>query len=335
MRRVTNAGMVVLAVAAVVSLIAATEEDQRRKEGEEAVLKSNSACMVCHIDFDDEELTVQHRKAGVMCAACHGPCLEHMDDEMAATRPDRLFGRAEVNKMCGECHGEHKNKEAVEAFRKEWHGRRRPNGQIITKDSICTDCHGRHVRLVAPMPQAKPASEGWTQLFNRKDLTGWKPVGNARWTVENGVLVGQQSDGLAGDLLTDKSYDDFELVVTFKVQWPANSGIWFRAPENGLGYQMDILDLKEYGCATGSIWSGDFLSKVADESIVNCEGWNTAAIAAVGDTIKVTLNGVIVANLKDNRSASGRVGFQVHAGDQYAKMKIMVREVKIRPRESL
>jgi len=315
---------------AMVLLVAASDEVQRRKEAEDAVLKSNSPCMVCHIDFDEEELTVQHRKADVTCAACHGPCLEHMDDEMAATRPDRLFGRAEVDGMCRQCHGEHKDQEAVDAFFHEWQGRRRPNGQLITKSSICTDCHGRHVRLLAPMPQAKASSEEWTHLFNGKDLSGWESVGKARWTVENGAIVGQQSDGNSGDLFTEKSYDDFELVVTFKVEWPANSGIWFRSPEGGVGYQMDILDPKEHGCATGSIWSGDFLSKVTDETIINHDGWNTADITAIGDRIEVALNGALVADLKDSKNSSGKIGFQVHAGKRYAAMKVMVREVKVR-----
>jgi len=329
-----KASMAAIAVVALF-LVSATDEEQGRKEAEEVVLKSNSACMVCHIDFDDEELTVQHWKAEVMCAACHGPCLEHMNDEMAATRPDLLFGRAEVDEMCLQCHGEHEDQKAVDAFLKEWYGRRRPNGQLITKDAICTDCHGRHVRLLAPMPQAQPASEGWTQLFNGEDLAGWKPVGDAKWTVKNGVLVGQQNDGQSGDLFTEESYGDFELVVTFKVEWPANSGIWFRAPGDGVGYQVDVLDLKEYGCATGSIWSGDFLSKVTDERVANREGWNTVDIAALDDHIRVTLNGVVVADLEDGKHRSGRIGFQVHAGEPYANMKIMVREVKIRPLSAL
>ena len=329
----TMAGAAALVMLGTVLVIGASDEEQeRRKEGEEAVLKSNSACMVCHIDFVDEELTVQHQEAGVMCAACHGPCLEHMDDEMAATRPDLVFGRAEVDKMCLECHGEHDDEGAVEAFLKEWLGRRRPNGQLITKDSICTDCHGRHVRLLAPMPQAEPEPKGWTPVFNGKDLTGWKPVGDADWSVQDGALIGQQSDGKSGDLFTEEGYDDFELLVTFRVQWPANSGIWFRAPDGGPGYQMDILDLKEYGCATGSIWSGDFLSRVTEENIINRDGWNTAHITAVGDHIKVTLNGIVVADIEDSKSAGGRIGFQVHKGEKYANMKIMIRDVRVRQR---
>ncbi len=334
------AAAIVLAAA---FLVAGSEDDQRRKEGEDAVLKSNSACMVCHIDFADEELTVQHRKARVTCAACHGPCLEHMDDEMAATRPDRLFGRAEVNKMCGECHGEHKNKDAVDAFLKEWYGRRRPNGQLITKDAVCTDCHGRHVRLLAPMPQAKPEAENWRQLFNGKDLTGWKPVGDAKWTVENGVLVGQQNNGQHGDILTEESYDDFELVVTFKVRRPANSGIWFRALDKLPGYQMDIVSPGNsfHENATGSLLSwgevgkvsdaaADCLSRVTDDSILNRDGWNTADIIAVGDHIKVTLNAAVAADLHDARHRRGKIGFQVHPGERFKDMKIMVREAKVR-----
>jgi len=327
----TKAGVAALAVAAGVVLIAATDEERQRiKEAEEAVLKSNSPCMVCHIDFDEEELTVQHQKAEVMCAACHGACLAHMNDEMAATRPDRLFGRAEVDEMCLECHSEHEDQKAVDAFFKEWKGKRRPNGQLIMKGAICTDCHGRHVRLLPPMPQATPPPKGWIQLFNGKDLAGWKAVGNAKWTVEKGVLIGQQDDGQSGDLFTEETYDDFELMVTFKVLWPANSGIWFRMPKEGVGYQVDILELREGGAATGSIWSGETLVRVTDETALNREGWNTADITAVADHIKMTLNGVVVADVNDSSNLSGRIGFQVHAGERFANMKIMVREAKIR-----
>src|SRR5262249_29682245 len=38
-----------------------------------------------------------------------------------------------------------------------------------------------------------PSSEGWTQLFNGKDLTGWKthPKDPGNWRVEDGAIVGQ------------------------------------------------------------------------------------------------------------------------------------------------
>jgi len=44
----------------------------------------------------------------------------------------------------------------------------------------------------------------------------------------------------------------------------------------------------------------------------------------------VRLNGVKVADLKDSKKLSGRIGFQVHPGGRYANMKIIVREAKLR-----
>jgi hypothetical protein len=67
-----------------------------------------------------------------------------MHDETMMTSPDILWGRKEVEKMCRVCHGQHKNPSAVEAFRKEWGGKKRENGRSINRESICTDCHGLH-----------------------------------------------------------------------------------------------------------------------------------------------------------------------------------------------
>ena len=61
-------------------------------------------------------------------------------------------------------------------------------------------------------------------MFNGKDLTGWQTTGNAKWTVEDGQLVGTQGDNNApGDLFTNKTYDNFELKVVYRVVWPCNT----------------------------------------------------------------------------------------------------------------
>ena len=187
--------------------------------------------------------------------------------------------------------------------------------------------------LPPALAQGKPADEGWIALFNGKDLQGWRAVGGAKWTVENGILIGQQDNGKPGDLYTERTFRDFELRCTFKMVWPGNSGIWFRSkPEQGqLGYQMDILDKKEYGCTVGSVWSRGFLAKNTDESIVNLDGWNDVTITCRGNHIVVVLNGHKVADITNDRYAEGRIGLQVHAGDKYKNMKIMVKEMKIRP----
>ena len=184
--------------------------------------------------------------------------------------------------------------------------------------------------LVIAQPTAPKFEPAWRQLFNGKDLTGWAPEGNAKWTVQDGVLIGEQNQGQVGDLYTKDDFDNFELSVTFKMVWPGNSGIWFRKLPGQDGYQFDILDKKEYGVTVGTIYSGGFLSRNEDESIVRLDDWNTAVIVAEGNHITATLNGTEVADLTNDKFATGKIGFQVHGGAQYANMRIMVKEAKVR-----
>lgn len=184
---------------------------------------------------------------------------------------------------------------------------------------------------IALAQQAKLVKEPlWTELFNGEDLEGWETTGNAKWTVQDGVLIGEQNQGQPGDLWTEDEYDNFEVSVTFKMVWPGNSGVWFRKPADAMGYQMDILDMKEYGCTVGTVYSGGFLARNEDESIVNLDGWNTVVIVADGPHITVTLNGTRTADITDDKFATGKIGFQVHPGEKHADMKIMVQEAKIR-----
>jgi len=105
---------------------------------------NNTACLVCHINFETEPITSTHLKKGISCARCHGVSYQHTNDEEAAAEPDILFGRAEVDAFCKKCHGAHKHPDAVKKFLAEWKGKRRPHGRLILADAICTDCHGLH-----------------------------------------------------------------------------------------------------------------------------------------------------------------------------------------------
>ena len=68
-----------------------------------------------------------------------------------------------------------------------------------------------------------------------------------------------------------------------------------------------------------------------DASLIDREGWNTLVIRAVGNRHVIFLNGQKVADVRDDTSERGRIGFQVHAGDAFATMKVLVREASIRP----
>lgn len=112
--------------------------------GSQDLPNNNGLCMVCHLDFEEDPIATDHLQRGITCAHCHGKSVAHMHDETMMTSPDILYGRTEVESMCGHCHRSHKDKRAVENFRAEWLGKKRENGRNITAESTCTDCHGLH-----------------------------------------------------------------------------------------------------------------------------------------------------------------------------------------------
>lgn len=177
---------------------------------------------------------------------------------------------------------------------------------------------------------AAPAEE---PLFNGKDLAGWKPEGNAAWKVENGCIVGIQGPNAApGDLFTEKEYGDFEVRVVYKVQWPANSGVWFRYQSPEKSYQADILEYKNPEAYSGTIYCPGkmFLAINKDPKLEKKDDWNTIVIRAQGDHLVVTLNGVVTGDVHEASFAKGRIGFQIHPGDEFKSMKLTVKEVVLR-----
>jgi hypothetical protein len=107
--------------------------------------------------------------------------------------------------------------------------------------------------------------EGFTALFNGKDLTGWHtpPLVKEYWSVEDGVL---KSLGLienwGASLSTKKSYRDFILMLSFRMPTISDSGINFRRliPEiPGFG-DMEQFNLRSKG-GMGHLESYYFLPK--------------------------------------------------------------------------
>ncbi len=139
---------------------------------------------------------------------------------------------------------------------------------------------------------------GWISLFDGKTLNGWRAEGKADWSARGGAMVGRQGPGnTPGDLYTNAEWADFELECEFKVQWPANSGIWFRRSATQPGYQADILDEAAYPDAfSGSLYAmgKGFLVKNTDPASIDKNGWNRMRIRAAGEEIVIGLNGKTV-----------------------------------------
>ncbi len=183
-------------------------------------------------------------------------------------------------------------------------------------------------------PGAGKDQAGFEMLFNGKDLTGWEASGDADWVVEDGCLVGKQGQNNApGDLFTEETYKDFIVTVTYRVEWPCNSGLWFRYQSPKKAYQADILEYKDPVCYSGTLYCPGkmFLAMNEDKTIVDREGFNTIKVRAQGDHIQIWINGHQVADVHDDTTDSGKIGFQVHPGEQFGPMKIVVRELLLKP----
>ena len=171
-------------------------------------------------------------------------------------------------------------------------------------------------------------------LWNGRNLDGWEVSGGAVWEVRDGVLVGRQGPGnQAGDLFTKETFDDFELRVTYRITWPANSGIWYRYRSPKEAYQADILEFRDPRAFSGSLYRPGklFLAINDDPTLVNREGWNTIVVRAFGPRHVIFLNGKKVADVREGTVRRGRIGFQIHAGKEFGRMRIEIRQATIRP----
>lgn len=88
----------------------------------------------------------------------------------------------------------------------------------------------------ASLPAAEAEGE-WKSLFNGKDLTGWTPVHEVTFTVQDGNL--RLVKGM-GWLRTDKEYQDFILEFEWRaLEEKYDSGIFFRSGLEGKPWPKD------------------------------------------------------------------------------------------------
>jgi hypothetical protein len=68
---------------------------------------------------------------------------------------------------------------------------------------------------------------GWKLLFDGHSFSGWQS-GADSWAIENGTLATRLKPKIETDLISRKSYGDFELVFDWKVSEGANTGVKYR-----------------------------------------------------------------------------------------------------------
>jgi len=183
------------------------------------------------------------------------------------------------------------------------------------------------IALLLSLVGAAQGGAGWVDLFNGKDLSGWKQLnGNAKFEVINGEIVGTSVLNTPNSFLaTERDYSDFILELEMLVESNVNSGIQFRSqslPEynNGRvhGYQCEV-------DPSPRAWSGGIYDEArrgwlypldinpAAKPAFKTGGWNHYKIECIGPSIRIWLNGIPTAWLYDDMTPSGFIALQVHS----------------------
>ncbi|WP_439489519.1 3-keto-disaccharide hydrolase [Algoriphagus sp.] len=174
------------------------------------------------------------------------------------------------------------------------------------------------------------ADDGWTDLFNGKDLSGWKAVaGTATFDVVDGTIEGVAVAGSPNTfLITEETYGDFILELDLKIEHlSSNSGVMARgqfdpAARDGqglvYGYQIEA-DPSERAWSGGVYdearrgWLYPLDLNPEAKSAFKMGEFNHYRIEAVGNEIKTWINGQEVAYVVDDMDKTGFIGLQVHS----------------------
>ncbi len=93
-------------------------------------------------------------------------------------------------------------------------------------------------------------AEGWELLFDGTSLAGWRGFRAEHapdsWKVADGAIH-FSPDGERGDIITDRQFENFELMLEWKISPNGNSGIFYRVSEEAdriweVAPEMQVLD---------------------------------------------------------------------------------------------
>jgi hypothetical protein len=169
------------------------------------------------------------------------------------------------------------------------------------------------------------------QLFNGKDLSGWRLRASDRgncWSAAGGQL---SNNPPCVDIISEQKFTDFKLHLEFNIVEKSNSGVYLRGRhevqiEDSFGKVIDSLRM-------GGVYG--FLRPVVNASLRPGE-WQTFDITVVGRRVTVVLNGKTIINdaeipgltggaLDSDEGAAGPLMLQGDHG------KVTFRNIRITP----
>lgn len=138
------------------------------------------------------------------------------------------------------------------------------------------------------------------QLFNGKDLSGWKvrdSKAKNNWKAQNGMLV---NTAAGTDLITQQKFKDFKIHMEFNYPEKSNSGVYLRGR-----YEVQVQD--DIGKKPSSVYIGGvygFLTPASNEAKPANE-WQTYDMTLIGRRVTIVLNGKTVINNQEIPGITG------------------------------
>ena len=156
-----------------------------------------------------------------------------------------------------------------------------------------------------PLNTLTPAeeAEGWELLFDGKTSDGWRGYGKPEfpdgWVIKDGCLVLM---GPAGDIITRRQFENFELYLEWRISAAGNSGIFYRVDESvgppwETGPEMQVLDNAEHpdGANPKTSAGSNYALYAPDREITAPVGFfNKVRIVVNGAQVEHWLNNFLV-----------------------------------------
>jgi uncharacterized protein (TIGR03067 family) len=179
-----------------------------------------------------------------------------------------------------------------------------------------------------------PEEAGWVQLFNGKDLGGWKP--SPGWKVEGNVLTGR--DQAYSHLLTERDdFENFHLRVEARLNERGDSGVFLRcqAPpplETIRGYEAQMAFDNTFTRTGGLIFHeapGPRSRTKFVENLARPDEWFTLEVIAQDNHLTTKVDGKTAVDLIDAERSfkKGHIGLQLLKNTVVELRKIEIKQL--------
>jgi hypothetical protein len=181
--------------------------------------------------------------------------------------------------------------------------------------AIAVILSGMVLIMISGISACSSSPSEWRQLFNGKDLNGWKHVGPGSMSVEEGLIRGHGGMGML--YWEGEKFSNCVIKVVWKMRDEnSNSGIFIRMPieprEEWMpvhyGYEVQIDNKPELSKEDDYHYTGTLYSLTKPLAKPGKPGpqWNTTEITLDGPRTIVYVNGVKVTDFKEGDSVPER-----------------------------